>query len=74
MALNEWKQICHDENLLINRSDLIGILLMTSLEQLEADTREVSCLNTIVQDLAVTLKDYYTEYDLALRREDGVHD
>ena len=69
--LNEWRQICHDENLRIGQSDLICILIFRGLKQLTCDIDEVSCLNTLVQELAVEFQDYYKEYDLALRREDG---
>ena len=74
LELREWRQICHDENLQINQSDLISILIFRGLEQLTSDIEEVSCLNTLVQELAVDLHDYYMKYDLALRREDGVED
>lgn len=56
--INEWGQICHDENLYINRSDLISILIIRGLKQLADDLDEVSCLNTLVQELNLELKDY----------------
>lgn len=69
--LNEWVQICHDENLPITRSDLIAILILRGIRQLQSDLEMVSCLNTIVQELAIEHQTYYEKYDLTLRRHDG---
>lgn len=62
--LDYWVQSFHDENLAINRSDLIAVLLVGGLERLETDLSEMSNLQVLAQDMAVCLKDYYKEYEL----------
>ena len=69
--LNEWVQICHDENLHLTRSDLTAILILRGIRQLQSDLEMVSCLNTIVQELAIEHQAYYQKYDLTIRRPDG---
>lgn len=65
--LDYWVQIFHDENLAINRSDFIAVLLIDGLERLEADLSEMSNLQMLTQAIAVSLKEYYMEHDLVLR-------
>ena len=71
IELDEWVQICHDENLMITRSDLIVLLLRRGLHILQEDMGEVSCLNTLVQELYQEQIQYYDDYNLTLRRPDG---
>lgn len=71
IEIDEWVQICHDENLMITRSDLIVLLLRRGLDILQEDMGEVSCLNTLVQELYQEQIEYYDDYNLTLRRPDG---
>ena len=68
--IDDWRELCHKHELMINRSDLIAILLLGSLEQLELDTKQFM-KEDIVDGLGVCLQEYYETYDLSVRRENG---
>ena len=69
--INDWRELCHKHDLMINRSDLIAILLLSGLERLELDTKQFT-KEEIIDGLGVCLQGYYETYDLSVRRENGV--
>ena len=68
--IDDLREMCHKYDLMINRSDLIAILLLDGLELLELDTKQFT-KEEIVDGLGVCLQWYYETYDLSVRRENG---
>lgn len=64
--LDEWVQLCHDENLLINRSDLIAIMIQQAFQEF-TETVSENRIEYFIHMLACNLEDYYMDYDLAIR-------
>lgn len=69
--LDEWVQLCHDEKLLINRSDLIAIILQQAFQDF-AETVSEYRMEYFIHMLVCNLEDYYMDYDLSVRRKNGV--
>lgn len=64
--LDEWVRLCHDENLLINRSDLIAIMIQQAFQDF-TETVSENRIEYFIHMLTCNLEDYYMDYDLAIR-------
>lgn len=64
--LDEWVRLCNDENLLINRSDLIAIMIQQAFQDF-TETVSENRIEYFIHMLVCNLEDYYMDYDLAIR-------
>lgn len=66
-------QMCHDYDFPVNRSDLISTFLYSYVNSYNVSD-VVDGEATTVKHLKEGCEQYYKEYDLSRRREDGVED